>query len=200
MYAQRMSQARDRSRWPATPPTTSRPLPGQDSTDWTDEKVLFGSPGRDSSDDSIVRVRAIVESIADSTDDEKAIFDNIAETLESMYTQKARAQKLSTEIQQIKNECAAHQAATDEIIEKHRAAHQATTDEMGKRTKTMEAKNSSILRGLESLKSILVLHMGTAPRATVDEWEKQAKALEAKNAETMENLEALKARLGSAVV
>jgi hypothetical protein len=120
--------------------------------------------------------------------------------LESIYTQKARAQKLSTEIQQIKNECAAHQAATDEIIEKHRAAHQATTDEMGKRTKTMEAKNSSILRGLESLKSILVLHMGTAPRATVDEWEKQAKALEAKNAETMENLEALKARLGSAVV
>lgn len=188
MYAQRMSQARDRSRSPATPPTTSRPLPGQDPTDWTDEKT------------TIVRVRAIVESIADSTDDEKAIFDNIAETLESIYTQKARAQKLSTEIQQIKNECAAHQAATDEIIEKHRAAHQATTDEMGKRTKTMEAKNSSILRGLESLKSILVLHMGTAPRATVDEWEKQAKALEAKNAETMENLEALKARLGSAVV
>ena len=196
MYAQRMSQARDRSRSPATPPTTSRPLPGQDSTDWTDEKVLFGSPGRDSSDDSIVRVRAIVESIADH----RLVFDNIAETLESIYTQKARAQKLSTEIQQIKNECAAHQAATDEIIEKHRAAHQATTDDMGKRTKTMEAKNSSILRGLESLKSILVLHMGTAPRATVDEWEKQAKALEAKNAETMENLEALKARLGSAVV
>jgi hypothetical protein len=184
MYAQRMSQARDRSRSPATPPTTSRPLPGQDPTDWTDEKT------------TIVRVRAIVESIADH----RLVFDNIAETLESIYTQKARAQKLSTEIQQIKNECAAHQAATDEIIEKHRAAHQATTDDMGKRTKTMEAKNSSILRGLESLKSILVLHMGTAPRATVDEWEKQAKALEAKNAETMENLEALKARLGSAVV